>query len=76
MSKDWKRVELDEAPQGHGLASGNVVTFEREDGKWEVRGHQAEPVVLGSFLEVRRVVEGRAANPSPDTRKLKARLLR
>ncbi len=77
QKRDWHRIEMSEAPQGHALASDDFVAFEREDGQWELRGLEAEPVVLGSFGEVRQTVGGqRAANPGPDVRKLKSRLLR
>lgn len=78
--RDWHRIEMSEAPQGHGLASGDFVTFERDDGKWELRGFQSKPLVLNSFIDVRKTIEGqRAANPSraPKAhRALKAKLLR
>lgn len=72
----WYRVDLPQAPQGHGLTTDfddvSFTTYELEDGSWIVwsiddDGKESDGVTLDSFADVRRSIETimlAAANPS------------
>lgn len=84
--RQWHRIDLDGAPQGHGLAreAGDYVyvAFEDVDGTWVLwrdsrDGARSEAVKVEEFVVVRQVVdavvevEGRRVNPSnPSTEAL------
>lgn len=77
--RSWYRIDLPEAPQGHGLAcdwgSSRFVSHEQADGQWvlwrqDTSGYQTQKAVVPTFKDVRvsvdeavRVYESRSSNP-------------
>lgn len=62
----WTRIDLDQAPQGHGLARAwgehEFVAFERNDGQWMVQRFDdgepgSAPVLVDNFTSVRAHVD-------------------
>jgi len=59
----WSRIDHAQAPLGHALTvriNGTTwVTYELEDGRWQLEPSSGRPLVVGSLQEARDYAEGK-----------------